>query len=126
MRDAKVIEEMTLIAEKVGLSITFDEFDGRGGWCRVKGSERIIINKRLMPREQIRILAQILAEHPTEELAMAPKVRQIIDDAREELEPVPRQGSAQEPEPDEAQTPSPDSAQVPEPPQTSGQPTPEP
>jgi hypothetical protein len=31
MRDNQVIENMTLLAEKLGLSIKFDEFDGRGG-----------------------------------------------------------------------------------------------
>ena len=85
MRDNQIIETMTGLAEKLGMSIKFDEFDGRGGWCRLKVTEKIIINKRIMPKEQIRILSQILARYPTEELAMPPKVRQLIDDAREEL-----------------------------------------
>jgi len=85
MRDNQIIETMTGLAEKLGLSIKFDEFDGRGGWCKLKGTEKIIINKRMMPKEQTRILAQILARYPTEELAMPPRVRQLIDDAKEEL-----------------------------------------
>jgi hypothetical protein len=93
MRDKKVIEEMVVLAERFGQTIEFDEFDGRGGWCRVKGSDRVIINERLAPKEQIRILARVLAGYPIEEQAMAPKVRQIIEDARLELEPEP------EPEP---------------------------
>ncbi|MBI4727109.1 hypothetical protein HY768_07795 [candidate division TA06 bacterium] len=84
MRDNQIIEAMTLLAEKLGLSIKFDEFEGRGGWCKLKGTEKIIINKRLMPKEQIRILAQILVRYPTEEQAMPPKIRQLIDDAKEE------------------------------------------
>lgn len=93
MRDKKVIEEMVVLAERFGQAIEFDEFDGRGGWCRVKGSDRVIINERLTPREQIRILARVLTGYPIEEQAMPPKVRQIIEDARLELEPEP------EPEP---------------------------
>jgi hypothetical protein len=53
----------------------------------VKDSQRIIINKRLGPQEQIRILARILAGYPTEEQAMPPKIRQLIDEAWEELQP---------------------------------------
>jgi hypothetical protein len=84
MRDKQIIEEMTLLAEKLGLFIKFDEFDGKGGWCRVKGSEKIIINKRLSVREQIKILSQILSRYPVDEQATAPKIRQLIEDAREE------------------------------------------
>lgn len=76
-----------MLAEKLGLNIKFDEFDGRGGWCRVRHSQRIIINKKLGPQEQIRILSRILAGYPTEEQAMPPKVRQMIEEAREDLQP---------------------------------------
>jgi hypothetical protein len=86
MRDKQIIEEMTLLAEKIGLSIKFDEFDGKGGWCRVKGTEKIIVNRRLSPRDQIKILAQILSRYPVDEQSTAPKVRQLIEDAREEAE----------------------------------------
>jgi hypothetical protein len=86
MRDKQIIEEMTLLAEKLGLFIKFDEFDGKGGWCRVKGTEKIIVNKRLSPRDQIKILAQILSRYPVDEQSTAPKVRQLIEDAREEAE----------------------------------------
>jgi hypothetical protein len=88
MRQKQIIEEMALLAEKLGLNIKFDEFDGRGGWCRVKDSQRIIINKRLGPQEQIRILSQILAGLQIEEQSMAPKVRQLIEEAREEMQPA--------------------------------------
>ncbi len=87
MRQKQIIEEMALLAEKLGLNIKFDEFDGRGGWCRVKDSQRIIINKRLGPQEQIKILSQILAGYQIEEQSMAPKIRQLIEEAREELQP---------------------------------------
>ena len=87
MRQTQVIEEMSLLAEKLGLNIKFDEFDGRGGWCRVKDSQRIIINKKLGPQEQIKILSRILAGYPIEDQAMPPKVRQLIEEAREELQP---------------------------------------
>ncbi len=88
MRQKQIIEEMALLAEKLGLNIKFDEFDGRGGWCRVKDSQRIIINKRLGPQEQIKILSQILAGYQIEEQSMAPKIRQLIEEAREELQPA--------------------------------------
>jgi len=88
MRQKQIIEEMALLAEKLGLNIKFDEFDGRGGWCRVKDSQRIIINKRLGPQEQIKILSQILAGHQIEEQSMAPKIRQLIEEAREEMQPA--------------------------------------
>lgn len=89
MRDKQIVEEMTALAGRFGQKIEFDEFDGRGGWCRVKGTDRVIINKRLYPKEQVRILAQILARFPVEEHAMAPKVRQLIEDARQETLPEP-------------------------------------
>jgi len=89
MRDKQIIEEMTTLAGRLGQKIEFDEFDGRGGWCRVKGSDRVIINERLSPKEQIRILAQILAKYPIEELTITPRVRQLIEDGRQELLPEP-------------------------------------
>ncbi len=89
MRDKKIIEEMVVLAERFGQRIEFDEFDGRGGWCRVRGTDRVIINQRLTPREQIKILAQVLAGYPIEEQSMPPRVRQIIEEARAEQMPVP-------------------------------------
>jgi hypothetical protein len=89
MRDKQIIDDMTALAGRFGQRIEFDEFDGRGGWCRVKGTDRVIINKRLYPKEQVRILAQILARFPVEEHAVAPKVRQLIEDARQETLPEP-------------------------------------
>lgn len=89
MKDKQIIDDMTALAGRFGQTIEFDEFDGRGGWCKVKGTDRVIINERLMPKEQVRILAQILARYPIEELTMAPKVRQLIEDARQELLPEP-------------------------------------
>ena len=97
MRDKQIIEEMTKLAERFGQKIEFDEFDGRGGWCRVKGSDRVIINERLYPKEQIRILAQILSRFAIEEQTMAPKVRQLIEDARQEL--IPGTEASPTPEP---------------------------
>ncbi len=88
MRQKQIIEEMALLAEKLGLNIKFDEFDGRGGWCRVKDSQRIIINKRLGPQEQIKILSRILAGYQIEEQSMVPKIRQLIEEAREERQPA--------------------------------------
>lgn len=88
------------LAGRFGQKIEFDEFDGRGGWCRVKGTDRVIVNQRLTPREQIRILAQVLAGYPIEEQAMAPKIRQIIEDARLELQPEPEPVPARIPEPE--------------------------
>ncbi len=110
---------MVVLAERFGQSIEFDEFDGRGGWCRVKGTDRVIVNQRLTPREQIRILAQVLAGYPIEEQAMPPKVRQIIEDARLELQPEPEPEPTQIREsefqaaPVENQTESPKPAQTP-------------
>ena len=89
MRDNQIIEEMITLAGRFGQKIEFDEFDGRGGWCRVKGSDRVIINKRLYPKEQIRILAQILSKFAIEEQTITPKVRQLIEDARQETIPEP-------------------------------------
>lgn len=106
MRDRKVIEEMVALAERFGQTIEFDEFDGRGGWCRVKGTDRVIVNQRLTPREQIRILAQVLAGYPIEEQAMPPKVRQIIEDARLELQPEPEPAMVHIPEPETDLAPS--------------------
>ncbi|GEM_PF-339290 len=123
MRDKKVIDEMVSLAERFGQKIEFDEFDGRGGWCRVKGSDRVIINERLTPREQIRILAQVLAGYPIEEQAMPPKVRQIIEDAKAEQlpepepEPMPEPQKLEEPEPAEgpAEPTAEEPAQTPQP-----------
>lgn len=120
MRDRKVIDEMVSLAERFGQTIEFDEFDGRGGWCRVKGTDRVIVNQRLTPREQIRILAQVLAGYPIEEQAMAPKVRQIIEDAKAEQQPEPEPAPFREPEPEPPLPEEPDAAPGPKPGQMQG------
>jgi len=50
----------------------------RGGLCRVKGSYRVIIDKRASDEERVATLAGALATFDTTELELPPQVRDLL------------------------------------------------
>jgi hypothetical protein len=51
---------------------------GAGGLCRVKGSYRVIIDRRLKPRERAQILADALSRFDLAHVEVAPEVEPLV------------------------------------------------
>lgn len=75
--------------EKLGVEVrfedlNFDDLKGRGGKCRVREKEMIIIDKGLEPEEKIEILAGQLCLLDCDGIYLPPNVREIVEKCRGE------------------------------------------
>jgi hypothetical protein len=82
MKMEPVLEDLEAAAAKLGVRVSYEvlgETVGGGGLCKVKGSYRVIIEKRGTTGEKALTLAKALAALDTEEVFMTPAARQLVD-----------------------------------------------
>jgi len=77
------LTELETLAEKVGVTVVYDHFTGEGmgpgGLCKVKGSWRVIIERRASPTEKVSILARALSRFDLEQHYLSPDVRELVE-----------------------------------------------
>lgn len=78
----KLLQELELVAEKLGIQTIYDTFDGKGGGCRVIQNRYIVINKRLSERVQAGLFLRALSEMPIDEIYIKPDIRELLEQAR--------------------------------------------
>ncbi len=72
------------LAEKMGVDVSEQSFKNTGirvrsGFCKVKGKGRCIIDKRIKLAKKVEILAECLAQQPTENIFIMPAVRELLE-----------------------------------------------
>ncbi|HTL33001.1 MAG TPA: hypothetical protein VL326_07745 [Kofleriaceae bacterium] len=84
MKPEVMVELLENAAEQLGIKVSYEPLQTsgmtglRGGLCRVKGTYRIIIDKRATNEERMQTLATALASFDTTELELAQKVRDLL------------------------------------------------
>jgi len=79
MKDKEVLTHFREVAERLSCRVIFDKFDGKGGHCIAKGTEYIIINKRLPCVEQVEVFSEALKRLPIDTVYILPRVRKYIE-----------------------------------------------
>lgn len=74
--------ELEKLAQTLEVKVCYEPMaglvQGTGGLCKVRGEYRIIIDRRLKPRERIQILAGALSTFDTEAHFVPPQVRDLL------------------------------------------------
>ena len=85
------LKELEALAEKLSVTVVYDHFTGEGmgpgGLCKVKGTWRVIIERKASPSEKVSVLARALGRFELEEHYVSPDVREILERHR----PAPQQ-----------------------------------
>jgi len=79
MKEKEILAHFKDIAERLSCKVIFDKFDGKGGHCIAKGTEYIIINKRLPKLEQVEVFGNALRRLPINNLYILPRIRKYIE-----------------------------------------------
>ncbi|CAG0942893.1 hypothetical protein BROC_02056 [Candidatus Brocadiaceae bacterium] len=79
-----LIDELKDLANQLGAKVRFERGDFSGGYCIVKESKVIVINKFASTQRKAIILASALKELEIESVFMTPRVREIIETLSEE------------------------------------------
>lgn len=75
-----IVEELKELAKQLGATIRFEKGDFNGGYCLLKESKVIVINKMANTQKKAMILAAALKELGVEQIFLTPKIREIIEE----------------------------------------------
>ncbi len=84
MKPEVLLELLEGVADQLEIKVSYETLQTsglsswHGGLCRVKGSYRIIVDKRATAEERATTLATALATFDTSELELSQKVRDVL------------------------------------------------
>ena len=80
MRHEELINELHEVARQLGVTVRYERGEFEGGYCVLKDSRLLLVNKRLMPVRKASVLALAMCEIGLENVFIKPAVRQYIED----------------------------------------------
>lgn len=78
-----ILQELKDIATQMGAKIRFERGDFKGGYCLLKDSKVIVINKLSNLQRKVIILSAALKELGVEDIYLPPKIREVIEEMDE-------------------------------------------
>jgi hypothetical protein len=84
-----LVDELTDAARRMGVEVRREKilrevgYRARGGVCRFRGRNLIILDREMGPAEQVEILAEGLRGRNLEALYLSPAARRLVDPAAE-------------------------------------------
>lgn len=89
MKKELLLQKLEETAEKLSVKLTYEdlhkgEVNTHGGMFRLRSEKRIIVHKGLNTDEKIDVLIEILASLDTNEVHLAPEVRELLDSAKKD------------------------------------------
>lgn len=79
----EIIQDLKNLASQLGAEVRFEKGDFKGGYCILKDSKVIVINKFANLQRKVMILSMALKELGVDKIYLTPKLREIIDDMAE-------------------------------------------
>ncbi|MEE8575154.1 MAG: hypothetical protein V3T30_07055 [Thermodesulfobacteriota bacterium] len=91
MKDDALLEALEETAEKLAITLDYDDvrkgvITSYGGAYTLRGQKHVVIHKKQTTREKIELLSEILSRFDTEEVHLAPEIRDRLARAREEAD----------------------------------------
>ena len=88
MEEKRLLQELEEIAEKLSIEVQYDnllgmDFNVKGGLCKLRGKNVIILDRRTPPRERIDLLARALRQFDLSSVFIRPYIRSIIGEGSE-------------------------------------------
>ncbi len=79
----QLLSDLKSIAQEMGAKVRFERGDFKGGYCIVKESKVIVINKLSSLQRKVLILAAALKELGVDHIYLPPKLRELIEEMDE-------------------------------------------
>ncbi len=81
----EIINELKEVALQLGATVRFEKGDFKGGYCILKDSKIIVINRTANTQRKAMILSAALKELGVDKIYLTPRLREIIDEMETEL-----------------------------------------
>lgn len=76
----EILQDLKSLAAEMGATVRFEKGDFKGGYCLVKDSKVIVINKMANFQRKVMILSAALKELGIDNVYITPKLREVIDE----------------------------------------------
>ncbi len=80
----EALQDLKSLASELGATVRFEKGDFKGGYCLIKDSKVIVINKLANLQKKVMILSAALKDLGVDQIYLSPKLREIIDEMSEE------------------------------------------
>ncbi len=80
MESSVLLQELENLAERLNVTVRYEEGDFKGGLCRVKDEQLLIINKKLPDERKIIVLASEISKFDLSGMYIIPKLRESISE----------------------------------------------
>jgi hypothetical protein len=80
----RLVDELVEAAKRLGLEVRREKilrevgYRARGGACRLREKDLIILDREMPPAEQVEIIAEALRERNLEEVYLSPAARRVL------------------------------------------------
>lgn len=81
MNSQEMLEQLEGLAERMSIRVRYEKCRSRGGLCRVKQEQIIIVRKDLTVPEKVEIFSRALCRFPLEDYYLMPEVRSYLEKA---------------------------------------------
>jgi len=78
-----ILQDLKAIATQMGAKIRFERGDFKGGYCILKDTKVIVINKLSNLQRKVIILSAALKQLGAEDIYLPPKIREVIEEMDE-------------------------------------------
>ena len=75
-----ILQDLKALAAQLGAKVRFEKGDFKGGYCIIKESKVIVINKLTNLQRKVMILSAALKELGVDKIYLTPKIREFIDE----------------------------------------------
>jgi len=79
----EIIQELRAVASQLGATVRFEKGDFKGGYCLLKESKVIVINKNANLQRKAMILSAALKELGVDDIYLNPQMRELIEEMSE-------------------------------------------
>ena len=79
------IQDLKALSVQLGAEVRFEKGDFKGGYCILKESKVIVINKMANLQRKAMILSMALKELGVDQIYITPRVRELIDEMAAEF-----------------------------------------
>lgn len=78
-----LIQDLKALAAQLGATVRFEKGDFKGGYCILKDTKVIVINKSANLQRKALILSMALKELGVDDIYINPKLREVIEEMSE-------------------------------------------
>lgn len=76
----EIVQDLKALALQLGAEVRFEKGDFKGGYCILKDSKVVVINKMTNMQRKAMILSAALKELGVDQIYLNPRIREIIDE----------------------------------------------